>query len=245
MKQLLFFGLVIFILTMLVAVEPAVAGPGGKIARAAFETFWGRVILGILVVIFLPLITYVVIREKRAERRARKDLRFMALHSSMFELLKIQERAKDCFFRVHSGWEKEDLSGVSDWMTDWYWQNQQLVHLDRWKHEGLINICDVKKINYIRPLLFSHRNDGAEHEGSMVVLAIEALMKDYLRDRKTEQVVEGSKRYKDVETIWTFTLENSAWKVSDIEASSMSLSYANMVKDLPRIETTLLGKIET
>lgn len=129
-------------------------------------------------------------------------------------------------------------------MTDWYWQNQQLAHLDRWKREGLINICDVKKINYIRPLLFAHRNDSAEHEGSMVVLAIEALMKDYLQDRKTEQVVEGSKRYKDVETIWTLTLEDGAWKVSDIEEGSMSLSYANMVKDLPRIETTLLGNVE-
>lgn len=107
MKQAVIIGLVILVLTMLVAVEPAMAGPGGKVARAVFETFWGRVILGILVVIFLPLITYVVIREKRAERRARKDLRFMALHSSVFELLKIQERAKDCFFRVQQGGRKK------------------------------------------------------------------------------------------------------------------------------------------
>lgn len=164
-------------------VEPAVAGPGGKIASAAFETFLGKAILGVLTIIFLPFIIYVFLREKLAERRARKDLRFMAAYSSNFEWLKIQERAKDCFFRVHSGWENEDLSGITRWMTDWYWQNQQMVHLDRWKKQGLKNICNVKKITNIKPLLFVHRNQGKEHENSMVVISIEANMRDYLEDR--------------------------------------------------------------
>jgi len=78
---------------------------------------------------------------------------------------------------VHSGWEKEDLSDVSGWMTDWYWQNQQLAHLEKWKRDGLVNICDVKKITNIKPLLFVHRNHGQEHEDSMVVISIEAKMK--------------------------------------------------------------------
>jgi predicted lipid-binding transport protein (Tim44 family) len=220
-----------------------VAGPGGKIARVVFETFWGRVVLVILSIVFFPFIVYVVVTEKLAERRARKDLRFMANYNSLFEWLKIQERAKDCFYRVHSGWQKEDLSEVSNWMTDWYWQNQQLVHLDRWKREGLINICDVKKITKIKPLLFVHRNQGEEHEDSMVVITIEAKMKDYLQNRNTGKVVEGSKRYKEVETIWTFTLENSVWKVSDIEEDSMSLEYAKLVKELPQIETTVVSEL--
>lgn len=229
---------------LLSVIEPALAGPGGKIASAAYETFWGRVILAILTVIFLPLITYVWLREKFAERRTRKDLRFMADYSPVFELLKIQERAKDCFFRVHSGWEKEDLSEVSSWMTSWYWQNQQQVHLDRWKREGLVNICDVKKINYIKPILFVHRNQGNEHEDSMVVLSIEAKMKDYLQNRTTGKVVEGSKRYKDVETVWSFTLEDGVWKVSDIDEGAMSLAFAKMTRDLPDIESTVISELK-
>jgi hypothetical protein len=229
----------IVILTLLYA-EPAIAGPGGKIASAAFETVWGRVFLGILTIIFLPLIIYVICLEKIAEKRARKDMQYMAAYSSKFEWLKIQERVKDCFYRVHSGWEKEDLSGVTNWMTSWYWQNQQQVHLDRWKRKGLVNICDVKKISDIKPVLFVHRNQSQEHEDSMVVISIMANMQDYLQDRNTGEVVEGSKRYKDVETIWSFTMEDGEWKVSDIEEGNMSIAYAKLVKELPDIETTVI-----
>jgi len=245
MKKVIFVGLLAFVFIVLLAVEPGLAGPGGKIARAAFETFWGRVVLGILTIVFLPYITYVVVKEKISERRARKDLRFMANYHSLFEWLKLQERAKDCFCRVHSGWQKEDLSEVSNWMTDWYWQNQQLAHLDRWKREGLINICDVKKITKIKPLLFVHRNQGEEHEDSMVVISIEANMKDYLQNRNTGKLVEGSKRYKSIETIWTFTLDNGVWKVSNIEEDCMSLEYAKLVNEIPQIETTVVGDLRT
>ena len=243
MNRNIILGVVVAVTIAVVFIEPAFAGPGGKIARAAFETFWGRIALGALTIVFLPLITYVVLREKLAERRARKDLRFMAGYSAQFEWLKIQERAKDCFFRVHSGWGQEDLSGVSAWMTDWYWQNQQLAHLDRWKREGLVNICDVKRIIRIKPLLFVHRNQGQEHENSMVVVSIEAYMKDYLQDRKTEKVVEGSKRFKNVETIWSFTMEDGEWKVSDIEEGSMSLAYAKLTSELPEIESTVVSDL--
>lgn len=167
----------------------------------------------------------------------------MASHSKYFEWLKIQERAKDCFYRVHSGWEKENLSEVSSWMTDWYWQNQQQVHLERWKKKGLVNICEVKKITNIKPLLFVHRNHETEHEDSMVVLSIAAKMKDFLQERNTGKVVEGSKKYKNVETIWSFTLENGRWKVSDIEEGHMSLAYAREVKELPRIEDTIVSDL--
>jgi len=234
----------LFIIALFFVVEPAFAGPGGRIASAAFETFWGRVILGILTILFLPLIIYVVIREKLSEIRTRKDLRFMAGYSAKFDWLKIQERVKDCFFRVHSGWEDEDLSNVSSWMTDWYWQNQQMVHLNKWKNEGLKNVCEVKKITSIRPLLFVHRNQGEAHEDSMLVISIEARMKDYLEDRNTGKVVEGSKTVKEVETIWSFTMENGAWKVSDIEEGSMSLTYAKLVKELPNIESTVISELK-
>lgn len=243
MKRNIILGAIVAVVIALVFVEPAFAGPGGKIARAAFETFWGRVILGILTIVFLPLIAYVLLCEKLSERRARKDLRFMAGYDARFDWLKIQERAKECFFRIHSGWEKEDLSGVSSWMTDWYWQNQQLAHLERWKREGLVNVCDVKRIGHIKPILFVHRNQGKEHESSMVVVSIDAHMQDFLQDRNTGKVVEGSKKFKDVETIWSFTMDNGEWKVSDIEEDSMSLAYAKLSRELPRIESTVVSDL--
>ena len=68
-------------------------------------------------------------------------------------------------------------------------------------------------------------------------------MKDYLQDRATGKVVEGSKRYKAVETVWSFTLENGVWKVSNIEEDTMSTVYAKMVRELPRIETTVVSDL--
>ncbi|MFC3194976.1 Tim44-like domain-containing protein [Marinicella sediminis] len=243
MNQHNFIKLALVVLALLMLAEPALAGPGGKIASAVFESFWGRVLLVVLTIVFLPLIIYALLREKLSERRARKDLRFMAGYSAQFDWLKIQERAKDCFYRVHSGWEQQDLSGVSRWMTDWYWQNQQMVHLERWKKAGLQNICQVKKINTIKPLLFVHRNQDAEHEGSVVVILMAANMQDYLQQRDSGKVVEGSRRYKDVETVWSFTMMDGQWKVSDIEEGSMSLSYAKLVKELPAIESTVVSDL--
>lgn len=242
MNRKIIYGAFLAFLIVILIVEPALAGPGGKIAKVVAETFWGKVALVLLTIGLSPLIAYVFILEKLAENRTRKDLRCMANYSPIFEYLNIHQRAKDCFLRIHSGWQEEDLSKISSWMTDWYWKNQQLVYLDKWKREGLINVCDVKSINYIKPLLFRHRNHGKEHEGSIIVLLIEANMKDFLQDRITGEVKEGSKQYKDVETVWTFTLKNGVWKVSDIDEGNMALAYAKMIKDLPKIESTIISK---
>jgi hypothetical protein len=239
MKKIITF---VVCMSLLFIAEQALAGPGGKIASAAFETFWGRVALGGLVIVFLPLIIYSMVTEWLAGRRAMKDLRFMAGHSDAFDWLRIRERAKDCFTRVHAGWEDEDLSDAAEWMTDWYWQNQQLTALDKWKKAGLVNICEVKKITNIKPLLFVHRNKGAEHEDSMIAISIEAKMTDYLENRATGEVVEGSKNLKEVERVWTFTLQNGEWVVSDIEEGNMSTAIAKLAKDLPPIESTVAAK---
>lgn len=231
-----------FILASMICVlhaEPAYAGPGGMIAKAVEKTLLGKIVFCIFAFVFMPLIIWFMITEHLAEKRARKDLKFMAAYSPLFDWLKIRERAKDCFYRIHASWENEDLTTASDWMSPWYWQNQQLTSLERWKREGLQNICEVRKISAIRPLLFVHKNEGKEHEDSMIVISITANMKDYLEDRETGEVVEGCKKIKSVETVWSFTLIDGNWKVSDISESSTSISFAKLRRDLPQIETTL------
>ena len=52
-KKIILFG---FLAGLLIVIEPALAGPGGKIASAIFDTFWCRVIFIVLTIIFLPLI---------------------------------------------------------------------------------------------------------------------------------------------------------------------------------------------
>ncbi len=243
MKGMKYFVLLfVVVIALLVMMEPAFAGPGGKIARAAFETFWGRIALGILTIILLPLILYIIIKEKLGERKARKQLRLMAKYDPNFEWMNIKQRATDCFQRVHAAWTKEDVSEAAEFMTSWYWQNQQLVFLSRWEKDGLVNHCNVKRISEIKPLLFIHRNDSAPHEGSMLAISITATMQDYLGERVTGKVIEGSKKFKPVETVWSFMLSDKKWKVSGIEEGSMSLAYAKAMLEQPALDETSVVK---
>ncbi len=221
---------------LLIVVEPALAGPGGRIARAVFESFWGRVALVLLIIVFLPLIVLTLLGERRAVRRAQRDLLYLASVNSRFGWLVLRERALACFQRVHAAWRREDAGEAAEFMTSWYWQNQQLVYLDRWAEEGLVNHCEVKSAPRIRPMLVQPVGVAPDFEGTKVVMAISAEMRDYLARRDDGEVVEGSKALKTVETLWTFELRAGAWKVSNIEDSEMLSDYLDLVKDLPRIE---------
>ncbi len=231
----------IFLMVAFVFIQPAYAGPGGEIAKVIAKTFWGKMVLGLLTLILLPVGIYLYIKQKLAERRVYKDLKYIAQYDPNFEWLRAKERVLDCFYRIHGAWKEEDVSEVCEYMTDWYWQNQQLVYLDKWHKEGLRNICEVKKIRAVRPLLFIHRNDDIAHEGSLLVVSLTAKMKDYRVQGDTDKVVEGDRKFKDHETIWSFTLVEGQWRVSNIEEARCEFDYIFQFKNVPRIEETVLG----
>ncbi len=232
--------LIIFTMAvMILLTEPALAGPGGKIARSLFDSFWGKLLLVFLTVIFLPLIILNFLKEKRAERRARKDLVFMSQHDALFEWISLKQRISDCFYRIHQAWQKEDMQQASEWMTSWYWQNQQSVYLDEWSAKGLINICKVKTLNDIKPLLLVHRNHEKNHRDSILIVSIKARLQDYLMEKNSSKIVEGNKKYKDIEQIWSFTLQEGVWKVSNIEEYASLDDYLKQAAHLPKIEDTL------
>ena len=240
-KKLLLGICLILLMVAFVLIQPAYGGPGGQIAKVIAKTFWGKMALSLLALILLPIGFYMFIKQKLAERRAYKDLRYMAQYDPKFDWLWAQQRILDCFHQVHRAWEDEDLSGACEYITDGYWQNRQLVDLDRWHREGLRNVCEVKKVLAVRPLLFIHRNNAAAHEGSLLVVSITANMNDYLVHRETGKVVEGDRKFKDHETIWSFKLAEGRWRVSNIEAVECEFGYIFQLKTVPRIEETVLG----
>jgi len=170
-----------------------------------------------------------MIKEKMAEKRTLKQLRELAKMDSQFDWLTIRDRVVDCYHRVHAAWRAEDMSEASDWMTSWYWQNQQLASLNQWERDGLINHCRVKGISNIRPLFLQYKKspDGTAN-GSRVVISITANMEDYLAERATGKVVEGKPGYESTEHVWTFLLQDGKWVVGNIEEGTMSLTYAGM-----------------
>ncbi|MFP2928960.1 Tim44 domain-containing protein [Pyxidicoccus sp. 3LG] len=222
--------LLVFLTVMLPL--PALAGPGGKIISAAFRSPIGKIALIALTLLFLPLILYVVVKEWRAERRTRAALKTLAGTRPEFDWLSLNDRVRECFHRVHTAWRRESMQEASDWMTDWYWQNQQLVHLDRWEQEGLVNRCTVNEVKRVRPLMVACRNEDGQGGGSRVVVAITAEMEDYLESRVTGHVVEGKKGFTEATTVWTFLLRDGRWRVNNIEPDNMTLVYAGAGNEL-------------
>jgi hypothetical protein len=240
-------GFLLLIFTMVTVVllsEPALAGPGGKIARSLFDSFWGKLLLVLLTIIFLPLIILNVLKEKRAERRTRKDLVFMSQYDVLFEWISIKQRISDCFYRTHQAWQKEDMQQASEWMTSWYWQNQQSVYLEEWAAKGLVNICKIKALSDIKPLLLVHRNHEKNHQDSMLIVSIQARLQDYLMEKDSDTIVEGNKKYKNINQIWSFTLDQGSWKVSNIEESSSLDDYLKQAANLPKIANTVNQTVE-
>jgi hypothetical protein len=214
----------------------ALAAPGGKIASALFKTTAGKIIGCVLIVIFAPLILYIVIKEKIAEKRSLKALKRLAELDKNFDWMRLRDRVTDCYLRVNAAWSKEDMSEASEWMTSWYWQNQQLAFLNQWERDGLVNHTRIKQIKGIKPLFvkYEQAEDGSS-DGSRVVISINANMEDYLADRETGKVVEGAKGYADEEFVWTFVMQQGKWVVSNIEEGSMSLSYAKLMPEVPEV----------
>jgi hypothetical protein len=213
--------------------DPALAGPGGKIASGFVKTFWGKVVLGALVIVLLPVILFVVVQEYLAGKRALRDLARLRALDPAFDWLTLKDRVTECFHRVHAAWGKEDMAEASGWMTEWYWQNQQLAHLNRWAAQGLVNRCRVKSVGRIRPLFLACREGDGDFSGSRLVVSITAKMEDYLEERASGKVVEGRKGYAATETVWTFALADGRWRVAAIEDDSVTLMYARMTNELP------------
>ncbi|MGL1959609.1 MAG: hypothetical protein OCD00_20215, partial [Colwellia sp.] len=144
-------------------------GPGGFIAKGLFGSLLGKIIFGILIIVLLPILLIILLKEEFAIRRTLKDLKFLSRIDQRFDWLSIKKRALECYYQVHSSWTKEDMSEATKYMTNWYWQNQQIVFLNRWAREDLKNICEIKTIKSLSPVLFIHKNDSKEHEDSLLV----------------------------------------------------------------------------
>lgn len=219
-------------------INPAIAGPGGNIGSLIFstfffESFWGKIILACLVILFLPFIIYTYVKEFIAQRRTLKDLSRLAKISDHFDWLRLRDRVIYSFFRIHAAWRKENMQEASELMTDWYRKNQQIAFLDQWESEGLVNHCKVDSIINIKPLFLSYQGEDIGHEGSRIVITINALMEDYLAKRDTGEVVKGKKGFFPVKTVWTFLLKDKKWQVANIEDIGMLLEYALMINELP------------
>lgn len=216
-------------------IDPVYAGPGGTVAKALFKTWWGKALLGTLTIIFLPLIFYVQTIEFIAVKKAKKQLAKLSFINKDFSWLNIEKNVSNVFTRVYAAWGNENMEEASSYVNHWYWQNQQLMHLNRWKKENLLNICKLQSISCIKPLYLEISNQN-NLEGSKIAFSITGNIEDYLINRETKRVVQGKKGFNDETKIWIMEYTNGNWLLDDIRNDEFSLSFAKMENVVPSFE---------
>lgn len=200
---------------------PALAAPGGLV-KAAARSVLGQIVIGLVVIVFLPLILWFVARRAILVRRTRRVLRALGARVPHFAWLPLKERVTEVFGFVHSAWDqgKMDLAGA--YMTAWYVRNQQL-QLDKWERDGVRNVTSDVRIKALTPLYASHAAPSGEPD--RVVFEIEAEMRDYLVERESGRLVQGDKALGTLTTVWSFVHEDGRWLLSHIEAEDAAFEY--------------------
>ena len=217
---------------LLMQATEMLAGPGGKIVREMFDSPLGKVVGIFLFIVLLPLIIRSYYKRNKAIKETKKRLNQLAkIDFDLFDEINLKNRMTDIFTRVHKGWSERDLENCEEYMTHWYRQNQQTVFLDEWDNKGLMNVCTIQEVKSTKPIHI-RITENENFDGSRIMYAIDANMEDYLVSVEDSSILEGKKGFKDVETVWTLKLEDSIWKVDNIEQSEMISSYMKMDTEL-------------
>lgn len=224
--------LVLVLALVLFDIDPMYAGPGGTVVKAIFKTWWGKVLLSILGIIFLPLTIYVYFREYFAVKNCKKQLLELGKRNKDFSWLNLDKNVRNIFNRVYIAWNNQDLKEASSYISHWYWQNQQLVHLDEWKKENLRNVCKVDGIKSVKPL-YLEISEQENLEGSRIAFLITANIMDYLKSNDTHKIVQGSNKYDDEEKIWVMEYTDGQWVLDDIQDGQLSLAFAKTKNIIP------------
>lgn len=212
------------------------AGPPRlSVVSAVRSHYWGILFL------ISPSVLRVFVSERLASKRARRDLAFVAQRSQHFTLMRLQSRLIACIERAGAGWHDADASDALLWLTPWYWHKREREDLRIQAGLGLRRVSQSRKIRVVRPLVFIHRNDSQQaHENSRVVFKVRAHTREYAESLSTGTVMEGSKTWKQSESLWTLTFNKGMWRVSSVEKATRSLDYAMLRRELPPIEDTLM-----
>lgn len=232
MRKSHFIILVLVITLVLFDIDPMFAGPGGTVVKAIFKTWWGKVLMSIIGIILLPLIIYVYFREFLAIKKCKKELLILGKKNRDFSWLNLDKNVRNIFSRVYIAWNNQDLKEASSYISHWYWQNQQLVHLDEWKKENLVNVCKVDDIKSVKPL-YLEITDDANLEGSRIAFLITANIMDYLKNKDTNKIVQGSSKFDDEEKIWVMEYTDANWVLDDIQDGQLSLAFAKTKNVIP------------
>lgn len=126
------------------------------------------------------------------------------------------EYIRELFIKLQKAWEEQDLRFVSDTMTDeLYDRNDKLLQV-RYINSDRTNKIEVLSIDNIEIMTIRNNGGGYAMEAKFI-----AVMKDYVFDNKTKEVVRGSEFSKRREYKWLLVCDEMSpypekWKLSQI-----------------------------
>ena len=218
-------------LLVLLSLSKAWAGSDETITSDSIS-FWGILLLAFFFVLLVPSFLYAHVQQNIKVRRTMITLQNLAAVNSSFDWVLIKNRVTDIFVRTHRAWSHEDMEEISSFSSTWYWQNQQMVFIDRWHNRGLVNRSEVQSINNITPLFVRH-SGLPQAESSILVVGINANQEDYLMQRETGELVEGKKGFHNMDTLWTFRLHKGEWLLDNIEHVEFWPTYVRIPNEVP------------
>jgi predicted lipid-binding transport protein (Tim44 family) len=122
----------------------------------------------------------------------------------------IKDVATSTFKLLQEAWTKGDLSIVRNLLTDRMY-NYLHKQLNELKTQGLKNIVEIVYFQNLDIV-----EVGGEGENKVVIVQIDAMLRDYTLDRYNN-IVEGSKDTPaDVKEYWAFVGKGLEWKLDDI-----------------------------
>lgn len=222
----------LIVIITLFCVDPIYAGPGGFIAKGLFKSFWGKILLAALVIIFLPLILYVRIVEFIKVRKNKKILQKLSIKKKELSWLHLEKEFSNIVRRVYIAWAKEDMGEVREYVNHWYWQNQQAVFIEQWKSENLKNVSRLKTLEKIRPL-YLELTENDDFEGTRIAVSIDVEAEDYLKERDSGKVVQGKTGFQDLDYVWIFEYSEGKWLLDEIREGALSLQFAKLENSIP------------
>jgi inner membrane protein import complex subunit Tim44-like protein len=227
----------VFVVLAVVDPQLAWAGPGGVFVKAAAKTLVGQIVLGVLGVLFLPLVLWVFIGQALGIRRTRRELEQLAAARPEFAWEILEREARQAIEDVYQGWQAGALEEVADRMTPEYFASQAAV-LERWEDEGKQNVVKLHLIRKLSPLYVRTESRAAY---SVVALLVAASVTDYLEELATGKILKGSKTVDHAhESVWLFAHRDGQWRVTRIEEGRMSFSFAKMKNEIdPALLTQL------
>lgn len=221
------------------APESAWAGPGGQFVKVLAKTWWGKLLFGLLALVFLPLIAYVTIREWIEVRRCRRDLDALGAKLPYFAWSHIEDRAQRAMKTLYDAWGRGDLSPAAPYTTAEFLEGQQDM-LDRWKEEGKENVFELRGDISLAPL---HVMVETADTRSAVYLRCKAKVVDYLANILTHEKIKGNESVEELETCLLFLHVDGEWLLHSIDEGSNSLAIAT---EKNRLDASyLLGMAET